>query len=272
MDFLALDGEQFHKPSLVEFFPTNWNPFSDVAGGWFALDRLMVIRMLSTVCVVLFFAIALRKPKLVPGKLQNIAEFFLDFVRIHIAEDILGKKEGNRFLPVIVTIFFAVFGMNLPAVIPFLNVSPNSRIGMPLVLAVFGWIAFIYAGSARYGFFDYMKSSLMAPGVHWSLYILLIPIEFISTFILRPVTLTLRLMANMLAGHLILVLFFSATNFLFWQFLVPAQAGWSLVSIPSLLFGFAFTLFELLVIFLQAYIFALLVAVYIELALHAKEH
>lgn len=227
----------------------------------------MFVRLLMTLVLVIFFAVAMRNPKLVPSGLQNAAEYLLDFVRIHIAEDILGKKEGRRFLPVIATIFFAVLFMNLPAVIPGLNISPNARIGMPLVLALFGYVAFIYAGAKRYGFFKYIKSSVVIPNLPPVLHILVVPLEFLSNFILRPATLTIRLMANMLAGHLILVLIFAATNFFFWQ-----MNGWTALSALTLVGAVAFTLFECLVIFLQAYIFALLSAVYIELSLHADEH
>ena len=182
-------------------------------------------------------------------------------------EEILGKKEGRRFLPVLATMFFLIFAMNLPSVIPGLNISPNARVGMPLVLAIVGYFVFIYAGAKRYGFFKYVKSSIVIPNLPPALHILVVPLEFLSTFILRPATLTLRLMANMLAGHIILVLMFSATNFFFFQ-----MNGWTTVSFGTIIAAIAFTLFELLVIFLQAYIFSLLSAVYIELALHADEH
>lgn len=257
-----------------EFFPghvTNGQPvnlwLTDFANGWFALDRLMLIRILMTIVIAVFFMVAMRNPKLVPRGLQNFAELALDFVRIHIAEDILGKKEGRRFLPVIATIFFTVLMMNLPTIIPGLNVSPNARIGMPLVLAIFGYLTMIYAGAKRYGLGKYIKCSLVVPNLPPILHVLVIPIEFFSTFVMRPVTLTLRLMANFLAGHLILVLLFSATNFFFWQL-----NAWILVSGATLIVGVLFSLFECLIIFLQAYIFALLVAVYIELSLNADSH
>ncbi len=82
-----------------------------------------------------------------PRGVQNVAEIMLDFVRIHIAEDILGKEQGRRFLPVIVTIFFLVVGLNLTSVIPFLNISSNARIGMPIVLAALAYIVFNYVAS-----------------------------------------------------------------------------------------------------------------------------
>lgn len=241
--------------------------FADFANGWFALDRLMLIRLVMAAVVLVIFMLAFRNPKLIPSGLQNVAEVAIDFVRLHIAEDILGKKEGRRFLPVIATIFFTVLFMNIPAVIPGMNISPNSRIGMPIVLAVAGYIAFIYAGSKRYGFGKYVKSSVVIPNLPPLLHLLVVPIEIFSTFILRPVTLALRLMANFLAGHIILVLLFSATNFFFWQL-----NGWTAMAGVTSIAAILFTLYECIIIFLQAYIFALLVAVYIELSLHADSH
>lgn len=263
---MAFRGE-FHPPNIdYEIFPQDfW--LTGFAANIFAVDRLMLIRILMTVILVGFFVYSMRNPKLVPRGVQNVAEVFLDFVRIYIAQDILGKEQSRRFLPIIATIFFAVLAMNLPTIIPFLNISPNARIGMPIVLAIFGYLTFVYAGSKRYGFFKWVKSSVVIPGIHPALHILLVPIEIISTFILRPVTLTIRLMANMLAGHLIVVLLFSATNFFFWQ-----MNGWTLLSVGTSLLSVAYALFKVLILFLQAYIFALLVAVYIDLALHADSH
>ena len=125
----------------------------------------------------------------------------------------------------------------------------------------------IYAGTKRYGFGKYVKSSLVIPNLPPALHLLVVPIEFFSTFILRPVTLAIRLMANFLAGHIILVLLYSATNFFFWQL-----NGWTAMSGVTLLAAVLFTVYEIIIIFLQAYIFALLTAVYIELSLHADSH
>jgi F-type H+-transporting ATPase subunit a len=107
----------------------------------------------------------------------------------------------------------------------------------------------------------------MPPGVPKPLYLIVTPIEFVSTFVIRPITLTLRLLMNMVVGHLLLVLFFAATQFFFFT----ADGGFKLFGAGTLVFGLAFTLFEVLIAILQAYIFALLTAVYIQLAL-AEEH
>lgn len=255
---------EFHAPSLTDFFP----PAVLFEGTPFELDRLMLIRILMTAVLVGVMFLAFRTPRIVPRGLQNAAEMGLVFVKEQICDEVLGKETGRKFFPLIATIFFTVLFLNFTGVIPGLNISSNARIGMPLVLAILAYIAFNYVGIKKYGFVKYMRSSIVVPNVPPAMHVLLIPIEFISTFLLRPFTLTVRLMANMLAGHIMLVLFFSATQF----FLFDAAAWMKVFSPFSLLGGLAFTLFELLVIFLQAYVFALLTAVYIGLAEHADSH
>lgn len=233
----------------------------------FELDRLMIIRLLMALVVAVLFYAGMRGAKLVPRGFQNVTEIALDFVKTYISDDVIGKKDGDRFLPIIATVFFLTLFMNLPAVIPGLNISPNARIGMPLVMALIVYVVFIYAGAKKYGFFSFVGKSIVVPNLPLPMHILVVPIEFLSTFILRPATLTIRLMANMLAGHVMVVLLFSATNFFFWQF-----NGWTALSAVTIVVAIAFTFFELLVIFLQAYIFSLLAAVYIDLSLHADSH
>ncbi|WP_081706554.1 F0F1 ATP synthase subunit A [Nocardia sp. CNY236] len=255
---------EFHAPSLTDFFP----PAVLFEGTPFELDRLMLIRLLMSAVLIGLMVLAFRSPKIVPRGLQNVAEIGLVFVKEQICDEVLGKESGRKFFPLIATIFFTVLFLNFSGVIPGLNISSNARIGMPLVLAVIAYATFNWVGIRKYGFFTYMRSSIVVPNVPPLLHVLLIPIEFVSTFILRPFTLTVRLMANMLAGHVMLVLFFSAT----WYFLFDATAWMKVFSPFSLLAGLGFTLFELLVVFLQAYVFALLTAVYISLAQHAADH
>jgi F-type H+-transporting ATPase subunit a len=260
---VILAAAEFHAPSLNDFFPKAV-AFADTP---FALDRLMIIRLVVSALVAVFFALAMRGAKLVPTGVQNVAESMLDFVRVNISEEILGKENGRKFFTIIASIFFATIFLNLTSVIPFLNISSNARIGMPLVMAAVAYITYLWVGIAKYGFFGFIKSSIVLPGVPLAIQPLLIPIEFISTFVLRPFTLTIRLMANMLAGHIMLVLFFAATQYF------VLSGTWQTVFAPfALIAGIGFTFFELLVIGLQAYIFALLTAVYIDLSLHADQH
>lgn len=262
LPFATDGGGGFHGPSIDEFFP----PVILFAGTPFEMNRIMMIRVLVALVIVLVFWLGTRKMKLVPTRGQSLIEMGLDFPRVSIAEDLLGKKDGNRFLPLLTTIFFMVLGLNLTGVIPGLNIAGTSVIGVPLLLAVIAYGTFIYAG-VRKSPKNFFKNSLFPPGVPGGLMPLIAVIELISTFVLRPITLTLRLLMNMMVGHFLLVLFFAATQF----FLFTAGGWYSLFGVGTFAFGVAFTLFELLIIVLQAYIFTLLTAVYIQLAV-LEEH
>ncbi|MCX7521170.1 F0F1 ATP synthase subunit A [Microbacterium sp. STN6] len=252
----------FVGPDIDEFFP----PAVFFEGTAFEINRIMLIRFAAAIAILLLFWIGTRRMRVVPGRFQSVIEMGLDFVRVNIAEDLLGKKDGRRFLPLIMAIFFTVLVMNFTGVVPLMNIAGTSVIGVPLLLAVVAYVAFIYAG-CRKSPANFFRNALFPPGVPWPLYILITPLEFLSTFIVRPFTLTLRLMMNMIVGHLLLVLFFTATQWFF--FVVPGFV--KAIGAGTLAFGFAFTVFELLIIVLQAYIFALLTTVYIQLAL-AEEH
>lgn len=233
----------------------------------------MMLRLIVMVFIIVIFWLWSRKfsqavkvGNVVPGRFQLLGELSLNFVRKSIAHEQLGEKDGDRFLPLLTTIFFMVLGMNLTGIIPFANIAGTSVIGVPLVLAAAAYVTFIYAGIKRHGM-KFFKNALFPQGVPPAFYALVTPIELLSTFILRPVTLALRLLMNMVAGHLLLVLCFSATQFFFFE----ADGLFRLFGAGTLLFGFAFTLFELLVSVLQAYVFTLLTTVYIQLAL-SDEH
>ena len=258
----ATDDGEFHGPSITEFFP---GPllFEDTP---FEINRIMLVRFVAVAALLLVFWLGTRRMRVVPGRFQSLVEMGLDVVRVNIADDLLGKKDGKRFLPILTTIFFLVLFMNITGVIPFLNIAGTSVIGVPLVLAIVAYITFIYAGVKKSPK-NFFKNSLFPAGVPLPFYVLVTPIEFFSTFILRPVTLTLRLMMNLVVGHLLLVLFFSAT----WFFFFEIEGLLKGLGALTLVVGFAFTLFEMLVAFLQAYIFTILTGVYIQLAL-AEEH
>jgi len=258
----ASDDGGFHAPTIYEFFP-------DVIffeGTWFEINRIILVRFFAVAVLLLVFWLGTRRMKIVPGRGQSIVELGLAFAREEIAVSVLGQKDGKRFVPLITTIFFMVLFMNLTGVIPGLNIAGTSVIGVPLLLAVIAYGAFIYAGIKKSPG-NFFRNALFPPGVPLYVMPLVTVIEFISTFIVRPVTLTLRLLMNMMVGHLLLVLFFAGTQF----FLFTAGGLWSLMSVGTLAFGLAFTLFEILIAVLQAFIFAILTAVYIQLAL-LEEH
>ena len=144
-------------------------------------------------------------------------------LRAHgIIFETLGEKRGRRYEPILMTMFFLILWMNITGIIPGLQLAGTSAIGLPIMLAIVAWVMFIYAGMREKGG-RFWKDSLFLPGVPWPLYFLLTPLEFFSTFILRPITLTLRLTMNMIAGHMLLVLCFSATQFFFFTVLADGN-------------------------------------------------
>lgn len=252
----------FHGPSLDEFFP----PALFFGGTVFEINRLMLIRFLVVVVLLVLFYLGSRKLRVVPTRGQSVLELAVGFVQDNIVVQNLGLKDGKRFGPLLVSMFFFILFMNITGIIPGLNLAGTSVFGMPIVLALVAYVAFIYAGLKKHPG-TFLRSSLFPANVPLPLYLIVTPIEFLSTFILRPVTLSIRLLMNMVAGHMLLVLCFSATSF----FLFTAGGLFGLFSIGTFAFGLAFTIFEILVAVLQAYVFTFLTAVYIQLAL-AEEH
>jgi len=261
----ATDDSGFHGPSIDDIFP----PALLFQGTPFELNRLMAIRILVVVVLVLLMWLATRNMKIVPGRGQAAFEFIFMFVRKGVIYDNLGEKLGRRYEPIIMTFFFLILGMNLVGSIPGLQIAGTAAIGLPIIMAIIAWVMFVYAGFREKGF-RFLKDSLFLPGVPWPLYFLLTPLEFLSTFIVRPVTLALRLTMNMVSGHMLVVLCFSATQFFFFTVL----AGGNLLGflgVGSFAFGIAFTVLDLFVAALQAYVFAILSAIYVQLSV-AEEH
>jgi F-type H+-transporting ATPase subunit a len=183
-----------------------------------------------------------------------------------VAKDVIGA-EGVRFAPYLTSLFLFILVTNIFGILPFIQISPNSHIAFPATLAVLSYVLFVFLGFRKHGVLGYLKHTLIIPGVPWPMLFLVAPLEFASTFLLRPFTLALRLFANMFAGHVILLVFTLG------GFLLAASSSLFLkpISLVSWVMAIALTFFELLVAALQAYVFALLTASYIEGSL-AEEH
>jgi len=255
---LAEEGGGIHYPTMNELYP---KPF--VEWGWFAIGRLDLARFIATVVVVLLVVLAARRMKLVPGRGQSTWEMAVGFVQNQIVAVAMPAHMVRKYLPFIATIFFGVLGLNLTGIIPFINVSSNALVAVPLLLALCAWVAFIVRGVQTHGVGHFLADNLFPKGAPKVMYILLAPIELVSTFILRPVTLTIRLMGNMIAGHFLLAVFFVMTSYLVME-AGPALKG---VGVVTFLAAFIFTCFEIFVAGLQAFIFSLLTSVYIGLSM-----
>ncbi len=244
-------------PSIGEFF---YDPI--IGSGVFAINRIVLMMLLMTGVLCLVFGLGFRRPQVVPRGLQNVLETGTEFVRTQIADEVIGKKDGRRFAPYLTALFFFILAMNITSIIPGLNLPINGLAALPLLLAVITWVVYNYQGAKSQGLGHYVKGSLFPPGIPGPIYLLVTPIEFVSTFVLRPITLFISLLANMIAGHLILGLFYSASTYLFLGYM---DGRWwtAFFGVGSFLGAIVFTFFEALVAVLQAYIFTLLTAVYL---------
>jgi F-type H+-transporting ATPase subunit a len=223
--------------------------------------------VLSAVLVFWFFYAAAKKGAMVPGKLQYAGEGAYGWVRNSIGRDIIGSQDFMRFVPYLVALFFTILVNNFLGSIPAIQFPTLSRIGMVYALAALSWVIYNWVGIKKHGFGGYMKLQTMPPGVQPVMYVLLIPLEFLSNIIVRPITLSLRLWANMLAGHLLILLFALGGEYL----LLHGSAMVKPVGILAWIMFIAISFLEILIQFLQAYVFVLLNALYISGAL-ADEH
>lgn len=230
--------------------------------GALAFNKIAFMGFIAFILPVLLFLIASSKYKtrLVPKGIQNVVESSVDFVEKQIILPTIGP-DGMGYLPLLLSMFLFIFIGNLFEIIPTAHMPANARMANPLVLALITYVVFIGAGLKHNGP-KYFVSALFPPGVPKALYVLVTPIELISTFLVRPFSLAVRLFANMLAGHILLITFSVLT--------ISLVGGGILAIISPFSFGMlvAFTGFEFMVAFLQAYIFTLLTGVYIGGAIH----
>ncbi len=266
-DVLAVEdtggGDGFQAPGLGEFYPEPLAEFT-LLGVDFAITRITLGLFVATAAMLVFMVLAVRRPQVVPGKLQFIGESGYSLVRDGIARDVVGPK-GLPFAPFLAALFFFILANNLMAIIPFAQISPMSRFAFPLVLAGICWVLYIYIGIREQGAGRYFKDILFLPGVPKPMYVLVTPIEILQNFIVRPFTLAVRLFANMFAGHMLLVVFALGAVYLF------SRDNISIVFGPvSALMAIVMTFFELLVIFLQAYVFTVLMGTYLNGSIEAE--
>jgi len=266
-----LRTEEFIPPSPADFDlpPIGGGSTFEFLGQQMQLGvtKPMLQVVVVAVFVFGFLFLASRQRSLVPGKLQFSGESAYGFVRNSMGRDIIGSQDFMRFVPYLVTIFFFILLNNLMASVPFFQFPTMGRSGMVYGLAILSWIIYNSVGIQKHGFLGYLKLQCVPAGITGPILALLIPLEFMSNLIVRPVTLALRLFANMFAGHLLLILFALGGEYL----LLHGAALVKPVGILAWLLFIAVAFLELLVQFLQAYVFTLLNAMYISGAL-ADEH
>jgi len=248
----VLAAEEFEPPSAPDF----WQPL--VGGGAFAITRTMVVMVLSVIVLALVMMAVTRRLAVVPGRGQYRLEGVYGLVRNSIGRDIIGQDHFRPYIPLLFTLFTLILLNNLLAIVPLIQFPTMSRVGFPLALALGVYVVYLVAGVKRRGLGGFFRS-LVPGGLPWWVVPIVFVLELVTFLITRPVTLTLRLFGNMFAGHILLLLFALGGEFL----LLHGEGLLKVVSIPAFLMFFLFSAFEILIAFLQAYVFILLAAVYL---------
>ena len=245
-------------PTVNDFLP----PEILFQGTPFAINRIILIRIVATVVLLVVLGITAKRAKLIPGRWQGVVEMGVDFVRDSVVYQVMGELRGKRYVPMISTLFFTIFVFNLCGIIPGMNMAATATVVMPLVFAVWVLIQYWITAAREKGLWGYIRDECFPKGVPWPVYILLAPIQLCELVLIRPASLTIRLFANMMAGHAVIL---SLTCVIFVTVSMGAAVNASMTFV-SVLFSIFMNLLELLVAFLQAYVFTMLSAVFIGLA------
>jgi F-type H+-transporting ATPase subunit a len=248
-------GLEFPPISHVVEWPTLFG------SGAFAVNKVVILMWLSAAIAFAVMYIGGRQQALVPVGVQNIAESAVDFVQDGIIMETIGE-DGLKFTPFLLTMFTFILTCNIWGLIPGIQMPVNARIALPAFMAILVWAMYHIVGITSQGPIKYFKSATIPPGVPKAILPLVFLIELLGILVTRPLSLAVRLFANMIAGHLLLVTFAVLCQALF----EATKVGFVL---PFALLVFL-SAFEILVAFLQAYIFTILAAVYIGGAMHPE--
>ncbi|MFC8095867.1 F0F1 ATP synthase subunit A [Streptomyces sp. NPDC057301] len=236
----------------------------DADGNAFYFNKPMLLALLGSIIVVGVFWAAFRKPSVVPGKLQMVVEAGYDFVRRGIVYETIGKKEGEKYVPLAVSLFFFIWMMNVWSIVPVAAFPVTSIIAYPLVLALIVYVLWVSLTFKRHGFVGAFKNFSGYDKSLGAVLPLSMTIELASNLLVRPFTHAVRLFANMFAGHTLLLLFTIAS----WYMLNGIGIAYSAVSFVMVI---VMTAFELFIQAVQAYVFVLLTCTFIQGAL-AEHH
>lgn len=228
--------------------------------GSFEFTRTSFLIFLAAAIAIGLLYFGLRRQRLVPTKFETAIESLVEFVRDGIGRDVIGP-EGGRYVPYLLALFTFLLVGNLFEITPLVNFPIASRMAIPAFLSLVTYVIFMIVGFGK-NRFRYLLDTIWPMHVPIGLRWLVGIIELFSTFFLRPLTLAVRLFANMLAGHLMLTLLLGSGVIFIAAF---GDVGLkSLVGVPWFILGLGIFLFEIVVAVLQAYIFTLLSAVYIQ--------
>ena len=231
-----------------------------------SITRNVVMMWIASAILLAFFIAAVRRVKNpVPTGIRGVLESMILFVRDDVARKTIDRKYADRYVGYLLTVFFFILACNLLGLIPGFS-TPTSSISVTASLAALTFLVSQAGGIRNYGVLGHFKN-LVPPGLPGWIKPSIFVLEVITFFVTRPLTLALRLFGNMFAGHLLLLLFITGGEYL----MTTGGLGLKLAGAGSFGMAFLLTVFEILIEFLQAYIFTLLAAMYIAGSL-ADEH
>ncbi len=265
--------EYNHHLSGKVFIP---QPFAELRNAYepqsgFAISRYMIIEVVVALLILLLFrwlAGRIQDGSAPKGKLANLLESFLTFIKTDVVEKGIDPHDSPRFMPLLWTIFFFILGCNLMGMLPWVG-SPTAAFAVTAVLALIVFSVGTYLGVRKFGVAGYMKNLVPDLGLPIYLAIFIVPmvwiIEFASLFI-KHIILAVRLLLNMAAGHLVLL---GIMGLAFGMHAASMHVGsWTALSLVSLVGTTILSFLELFVAFLQAYVFTLLASLFIGSATH----
>ncbi|SEG66233.1 F-type H+-transporting ATPase subunit a [Nonomuraea solani] len=258
---LITSPDQWTAPG-VELF--QFAPIIPGGPDWFTKPVLIV--MMSAVIAIALCWAAFARPKIVPWGWQGVGEYAYVFVRDQIARPSLGK-DSDRWMGLLITIFLTVLIWNLMGVIPFVQYPVAANVNFAAALAFVVYALKLYLGVKHHGVRGYLRGIVHLEGLPGWAYALYAPMILAEVFVTSVFTHFIRLFANMFAGHL-LIAFFSSVGFWFiFEQLSPLTAG---LGVLGVLMTIVMTAFEIFIQFLQAFLFAMLAAIFIASGLHGS--
>ena len=271
MGELTLAAESCDVVNEVICRPDDVKHLFEFTDPWFTIGSFHFTRTTFLIFLAAFVTIAvlyfgLRRSRPVPSKFETMVQSLVEFIRDGVARDIIGP-EGHKYVPYLLSLFSFILIGNLFGVTPFINFPIMSRMALPAFLSLVTYLIFTIVGFTKNGL-HYLLDAIWPKAVPIGLRWLVGLIELVSIFFLRPLTLAVRLFANMMAGHLMLTLLLgSGIAFVLAVGEVGPKAG---IGVIWFAVGLILFVFELVVVVLQAYIFTLLSAVYIQSSVHPE--
>ena len=252
-------NELSNIPLISNYLNWKWDPSKSLAPMKFddqlILNKQLIMMLIASLTIISLFVFGYKKDKKVQSGLGNLLEVFVIFIRDDIVYPNMGEKQGKKFLPLILTFFFFIVTLNLLGLIPG-SATATASFSVTVALALIVFSTYIIFGNK-----DFWKHIFATPGVPFWLLPIMIPVELIG-LLTKPFALSVRLLANMNAGHIIILAFLG----------IIINMGTSWVALGSVPMALAINMLEIFVAFLQGYIFCLLSSIFIGMAVMEHEH